>query len=201
MNLIDRATIIHFHRHRIATYASGTVKALGWKGAESQIRRFEVLAGVDDLSGCSVLDLGCGYGDLKPFLDQGFTDVAYIGVDQMHEFVREAAKRHGRCRNTRFFLGDFTTMALPRVDYVLASGAFGYLSEDSCFPGNMIRRIYQTAEKGVAFNMLDAEFFPPHALLKGHNREKVVSFCRELTLNCKLITGYLEDDFTLFLYK
>lgn len=134
MNLIDRATIIHFHRHRIATYASGTVKALGWKGAESQIRRFEVLAGVDDLSGCSVLDLGCGYGDLKPFLDQGFTGVAYIGVDQMHEFVREAAKRHGRCRNTRFFLGDFTTMALPRVDYVLASGAFGYLTVGASYP-------------------------------------------------------------------
>ena len=201
MNLIDKATIIHFHRHRLATYSNGTVKALGWKSAASQVRRFKVLAGVDDLSGCTVLDLGCGYGDLKPFLDQRFTDVAYIGVDQMHEFVREAAKRHGRCRNTRFFLGDFTTMALPRVDYVLASGAFGYRSKDPGFPDNVIRRIYLAAEKGVAFNMLDAEFFPSHALLKGHNREKVVSFCRELTLNCKLITGYLKDDFTIFLYK
>jgi len=66
MNLIDKATTIHFHRHRIATDANGTVRALGWKGAESRIRRFEVLGVVDDLSGCSVLDMGCGYGDLKP---------------------------------------------------------------------------------------------------------------------------------------
>lgn len=201
MNLIDKATIIQFHRHRIATYANGTVKALGWKGVESQTWRFEVLAGVGDLSECSVLDLGCGYGDLKPFLDQRFSDVAYIGVDQMHEFVREAARRYSGYPNTHFFIGDFTTMALPRVDYVLASGAFGYCSADPGFPETMIRRIYQAAEKGVAFNMLDAAFFPPHALLKGYDREKVVSFCRRLTLNYKLITGYLEDDFTLFLYK
>ena len=201
MNLIEKATIIHFHRHRIATDANGTVRALGWKGAESQIRRFEVLAGMGDLSGCSVLDLGCGYGDLKPFLDQRFSHVVYTGVDQMHEFVREAARRYGKCPNIRFFIGDFTTMALPRVDYVFASGAFGYRSEDPGFPGNMIRRIYHAAEKGVAFNMLDAEFFPPHALLKGYDREKVVSFCRELTPRCKLVTGYLEDDFTIFIYK
>ena len=53
-------------------------------------------------------------------------------------------------RASGFFIGDFTTMALPRVDYVFASGAFGYRGEDPGFHGNMILRIYHAAEEGVA---------------------------------------------------
>ena len=72
MNVIEKATIIHYHRHRIDTYHNGTVKALGWRGEESQVKRFEVLSTVGDLNGCSLLDLGCGYGDLKGYMDRRF---------------------------------------------------------------------------------------------------------------------------------
>ena len=65
MDLIEKASVIHYHQHRIKTYRNGTVEALGWRKQDSQTKRFEVLATVADLSGCSLLDVGCGYGDLK----------------------------------------------------------------------------------------------------------------------------------------
>jgi trans-aconitate methyltransferase len=36
--------------------------------------------------------IGCGYGDLKQYLDQSFSDFTYIGIDQMPEFISEAKK-------------------------------------------------------------------------------------------------------------
>ena len=85
MNLIEKATIRHYHNHRIATYRNGTVKVLGYRDIESQVKRFEVIATVGDFNGCTLLDVGCGYGDLKKYLDQIYSDFTYIGIDQMPE--------------------------------------------------------------------------------------------------------------------
>ena len=83
MNLIERATILHFHRHRIATYGPDAVEALGWRGYQSQRVRFEVMARAANFNGCSVLDLGCGTGDLLAFLRERSVGLRYLGVDQM----------------------------------------------------------------------------------------------------------------------
>ena len=40
------------------------VRALNWRSAELQHRRFAVLAQVGELKSASVLDVGCGMGDL-----------------------------------------------------------------------------------------------------------------------------------------
>ena len=60
MNLIEKATIRHYHQHRIDAYQIGTVEALGWRAESSQVRRFEVIATVGNLDGCTLLDIGCG---------------------------------------------------------------------------------------------------------------------------------------------
>jgi hypothetical protein len=60
MNLIDRATVIHFHRHRIAEFGADSVRALGWVSQASQMNRFETIAQAADFNDSSVLDLGCG---------------------------------------------------------------------------------------------------------------------------------------------
>ena len=65
MNLIERSTIIHYHRWRVQTYGANTAEALGWVGPENQRKRFEVLESLADLNSRTLLDVGCGYGDLK----------------------------------------------------------------------------------------------------------------------------------------
>ncbi|NOY84878.1 MAG: class I SAM-dependent methyltransferase, partial [Nitrospirae bacterium] len=109
MNLIEKATIMHYHRHRIASYKTDSVKALGWRGSESQLKRFEVLASIGDLNGACILDVGCGYGDLKAYLDQHFSDFVYIGIDQMPEFISEAKRTYQSAVNTAFYQCDFST--------------------------------------------------------------------------------------------
>lgn len=94
MDLLEKATVMHYHRHRIAEYQNGSVESLGWRSQVSQQLRYQQLIKVGDLNGASVLDIGCGYGDLKAFLDLHAVDFDYIGVDQMPEFIAEARKRY-----------------------------------------------------------------------------------------------------------
>jgi len=201
MNLIEKASIIRYHRHRIAEFNDWTVKALGWKGEESQQKRFEVISSVGDFSNCSLLDVGCGYGDLKAYLDKKFSNFTYIGIDHMPEFIQESKVKYSQVANTHFLQADFAMVGLPEVDYVIASGALGYRSNDPDFYFRMIKKMYEAANKAFAFNMLDEELFIEHPLLVGHNFEKVVDFCKTLTPRVKVIKGYLADDFTVIMYR
>ena len=201
MNLFEKATIINYHRHRIETFAEGTVGALGWRRVESQIKRFEVISDVGDLSGRTLLDVGCGYGDLKEFLDRRFSNFTYIGIDQMPEFIAEAKTRYENYPATHFSQTDFTKADFPTVDYVIASGALVYRCYDPDFYADMIRKMYQAATQALAFNMLDAAQFPDHPLLVGHDRDEIAAFCRTLSPQVTVTTDYLEDDFTVFMFR
>lgn len=200
-SLLETASIIHYHRHRIAEYGSDTVEALGWRGEPSQLLRFEVIATVGDLHGCTVLDVGCGRGDLRAYLDRTVSSLTYIGIDLMAEFIRQAEARYRDYPNTFFCQTDFTETVFPQVDYVIASGALCYRSDDPDFHRDMIRKMYGAATRAVAFNMLDAARFPQHPLLVGHDHRQVVAFCEALAPNVELLQGYLEDDFTVFLHR
>lgn len=201
MELIEKATIMHFHRHRLDTEKPGTVRALGWRGPESQQKRFDVIKEVGDMNGATVLDVGCGHADLKAYLDLHFRGFHYIGIDQMPEFMSEARARFGDQPNTTLCQSDFTRVDLPTVDYVIACGVLNYRCKNPGFYFDMIRRMFDAADKALAFNMLDVENFPDHPLLLGHNCEEVTEFCRSLTPHVTVIRGYVDDDFTLFLHR
>ena len=201
MNLIEKATIIHYHRHRIQAYERGTVKALGWRGDDSQHKRFEVISTIGDFRECSLLDVGCGHGDLKGYLDTTISAFTYIGIDQMPEFIAVAQEQYRDSPNTFFYQADFTTVEFPQVDYVLASGALGYRCDNPDFYGQMIQKMYEAATKAAAFNMLDAAHFQDDQLLVGHDFDTIVALCKRLSHRIAVVRGYLDDDFTVFLYK
>ena len=74
----------------------------------------------------SVLDLGCGYGDLADY----FPDtVKYVGVDSNPRYIEEAMRRHSRS-NVTFFLGDVSDLRSVRdeqFDLVVMTGVLHHL--------------------------------------------------------------------------
>lgn len=198
MNLIEKATVQAFHRDRLGGSA---LHALGYRAAESQAQRFQALLHWGDFSSSSILDLGCGYGDLKAFLDQHAQDFIYLGVDFLKEFIEGAQERYGHLPNTQFFQSDFLTAGLPEVDIVIASGSLNYRSDNSLHPWQTIGQMWEVAQKGVVFNMLDAAKFESDAVLCGYDQEEVLKFCRQLDANTQIFSGYLPDDFTLVMRK
>ncbi len=201
MNIVEKLTIQNFHQHRIQHFGEETVEALGWKNKYSQQKRFEILCQIADLEGQNILDVGCGHGDLKIFLDERLRDFNYIGVDQMKEFIEVANDFFKDDPTTHFIEGDFSKVFFSEVDYILGSGAFGYKCQREEYYWETIMHLYNNCKKGVAFNMLDDRYFKDHPLLKSHNKEEVVKFCDRLASRIEVVDGYLEDDFTVFMYK
>jgi trans-aconitate methyltransferase len=194
----ETARILTYHRRRAGL---APLKELGWRTPESQRLRFDALCRWGALSDLAVMDLGCGHGDLLPYLNGRFADISYLGVDLLPEFVEEAARRHGHLPNVAFLQADFLTVSLPEADVVFACGSLNYKTENVLHPFQAIARMWEIARRGVAFNALDADVFEPDTFLQAHDRDELFSFCRNLDPEATLITDYSPEDFTILMHK
>ena len=66
MNPAERETMVGMYESRFAELGVD-VKALGWRDDVDQKIRFDVLCDIGDLTGASICDVGCGFGDLVEY--------------------------------------------------------------------------------------------------------------------------------------
>lgn len=177
-------------------------QALDWSGAESQHVRFAALAQVGELEGSSLLDVGCGLGDLLGWLDKQGLTVDYLGLDLTPGLVDEARRRHpgADIRKGGLLGSDF--LDAHGFDYVVASGVF-YLqqSDPYGFMQAMLERMFGLCRRAVAFNSLSAW---SDAGDDGEFRAdpgRVLGLCRNLTRRVVLRHDYHPGDFTVYLYR
>jgi 2-polyprenyl-3-methyl-5-hydroxy-6-metoxy-1,4-benzoquinol methylase len=98
----DRAEVSHFFNESLRQYGYDP-QSLGWIPG-TQEARFRVLTAIGDLEGCSVLDVGCGFGDLYEYLCRNGVNVDYTGVDLSPDLLEIARQRHP---DVRFISADF----------------------------------------------------------------------------------------------
>lgn len=199
MNIIDRLNIHHYHKDRIAAYGEGNANALGWKTKEGQLKRFEILSQTGDMTNRSVLDAGCGYGDLCGFLNNKFSGLRYIGVDLEDTFLDHAIEHYSNTGETSFFAGDVTKAGLPFTDYILASGLFNYPNSDAEHLYKTITKLFHNCRIGFGFNLLN-KTENSTGLLLTYDPKEITAFCKTLCENVVLKEGYYENDFTVMMY-
>jgi SAM-dependent methyltransferase len=203
MHLLDRATVIHWHRHRVAEHGLGSAGALGWRELRSQQARFEAIARAADFSHRRVLDVGCGTGDLLPFLAVRFAGLQYLGIDTVPEFIAHARQQHCMPHpRAQFELGNAFQFSqpLPHADVVVACGTLSYRSREADFTQHALRHLWAATTQALVFSVLDAAHFPPHPLLVGHDLTELHSFCLGLTPQVRLLRGEAADAATFVLY-
>jgi SAM-dependent methyltransferase len=198
MNLADSVAIHKYHLDRIRAHGAESSKVLGWKTAEGQETRYKVLCEIGDLSNCSVLDVGCGHGDLRGYLEGKYTGLRYLGIDQVEPLLEVAIKKYGHLPETSFFLGDFSAAELPVTDYILACGALSYRSSDPDFIFKIITKLFQSCRIGFGFNLL-RNIHSQDGILVAYDPETILQHCRALTANVILKEGYYEEDFTVIM--
>lgn len=198
-SLSDSVSIIHYHRDMIARHGNHSSYALGWRDKESQTIRFKALAEVADLNHHSVLDAGCGYGDLYYYLKDLYPALGnYCGIEQIPELLDEAQRRCLDAVSTSFISGNFMTRRLPLMDYTLACGSLNYASSDPHFIYKAISRLFDSCTKGLAFNILS--HITPNGLLVSYKPEEIRHYCSTLSRKVVIKDDYLDDDFTVFMY-
>src|ERR1035437_573967 len=67
---------------------------LDWASAESQLARFQIFARNVPLQDKSLLDVGCGLGDLLTYLDSLGLRVRYTGLDLLGKMGPAAKHNH-----------------------------------------------------------------------------------------------------------
>lgn len=196
--LAGSSAIFNYHREMLEKYGPASSFALGWRDRESQLVRFRALAAIADLSNCSVLDAGCGYGDLLPYLSAIYANIEYTGIEQIPELLGTAISRYENL-HCRFLSGNFITMDLPAADYVLASGSLNYGSAEPDFIFKAIDQLYAACKSGLAFNLLSE--IVPNGLIVAYDPEQIFSYCSSLCGKAELVRDYDPDDFTVYMYR
>ncbi|WP_186292555.1 class I SAM-dependent methyltransferase [Mucilaginibacter corticis] len=180
-------------------YGRDNSLALGWRDRNSQLIRFDALATIADLNGKTILDAGCGHGDLFAFLLERYPDImGYCGVDFIPEMITAARSRF-TSPTASFWPVSFMSPDLPVHDYVLASGSLNYASADPAYIYKAINRLFELSRFGIGFNLLRK--VPYEGLLVAYDPQDIVASCRTLSDNVVLVDDYDTEDFTVFVYR
>lgn len=191
--------LLRFYNSHMLRFGTRDARGLGWRDAVSQQVRFQVLADVADLTDASILDEGCGFGDLYPYLQARFANIIYSGVDINPAAIVVARERYPE---VTFTSCDFSHYEGGRVDYVLSSGALTFRIEDCDYIyRSHIRKMFQLCTKGVAFNVLDRNGIRETDEYLGYDPDELSAFCRTLTPNVQLRHDYSTEDFTVYMYR
>jgi SAM-dependent methyltransferase len=201
-NMGDDRKVMDFYAERWKEYGYDT-RSLGIGSRESQEVRFDVLARIGDLRNASILDVGCGFGDLHSYLEKRGIAVRYTGLDIQPAFVAEARRRHPQ---DEFFCADVESFEPKEPpDYVFISGTFNvkFREDQEAWVFRILRRLFERARSGLGINMLSTYYDP------GHFRddmfycapERALAQAHAITRWVALRHDYLPHDFTLYLYR
>jgi ubiquinone/menaquinone biosynthesis C-methylase UbiE len=201
VNPDEQRHVIQRYSERIRKYGAD-VRALGWRDTAQQALRFEVLTeGSRVRSGESVLDIGCGFGDLDDFLRARGIEAHYTGCDISADVLTVARARHP---DRAFEERDVLRSPYPPsvFDHVFISGIFNYrIADNMGFLESMLRAAFAMAASSVAANMLTEQVDYREPALYYYSPEAALKFARGLTRHVALRHDYPLYEFSLFLHR
>lgn len=182
-----------FYTAAIKKYGESS-RGVHWNSVHSQQKRFEVLLSYIEDKDFSIVDAGCGFGDLYGYLKNHMISfTSYKGLDLSPSMVQIAREKTG----CEIIECDICREALPRADYYVCSGAMNILSRFDTYL--FIRNCYEACSKGFVFNLLMGE---DDSLVYNHfYPNELQDLFDELGAKVSVKTGYLKHDFTVFMKK
>lgn len=198
----QRQRIIDRHRDSLTRHGHHP-NALYWSSREIQELRFKVLAEIGIGAGDSVLDVGCGFGDMFGWLQRQGIDVEFTGIDLSPDLI-EAGK--GLYPGARLLVGELSDFDFKAqsFDWVVLSGALNEnLFDDGDYARRTITRMFGLSRRGIAFNLLnrDARGMRMMFDLASFESRPMLEWCKTLAPHCELRDDYLENDFTIYLRR
>lgn len=169
-------------------------EALCWHSQESQEVRFYQILSLLPTDACSVVDAGCGFGDLCGYIDAfGKHTVEYVGLDSLDRMVSEAKRRTDK----EIFKCDILYDLLPKREFYLCSGALNILTRTAAYL--FIKRCYSASSRGMIFNFLEGDKeSKTYNYLRAERIQKLGT-----TLGARVVfrRNYYDKDCTVAFYK
>ncbi|GBE29037.1 MAG TPA: class I SAM-dependent methyltransferase [Bacteroidetes bacterium] len=153
--LNSRANIIkEFHAGLLNRYKGTEMSSpmvCGWSSRESQEARFSALMRTLKYNGGSIVDYGCGTGDLYAFIVRHFGHVQYTGVDFHEGMLRQAKHKY----NAEFIRCGFDDISFEPADFVVASGVFQFRDAlNPAYYDQIVKDLFSKSRVALAVNFL-----------------------------------------------
>ena len=198
---------IDYHKEEYQKHGK-SILSLGWGSKVSQEIRFEVIKDMGILTGDSILDVGCGFGDFANYmLSKNINFYHYEGVDINSDFIKACKEKYRNNKNISFNNCDlddlFTKPPLERYDWVVASGIFSF----DCFSWKRdtietVKKMFLLCKKGISVNFLSARTMIHKKGFKYVDPDYVIkNILCNISNKFILRHDYKVNDFTIYIYK
>jgi SAM-dependent methyltransferase len=199
----DRAGTIEKYRKGYSEHGYSP-KALGWDKGRQNIR-FEALLSFFECRDKSILDIGCGFGDLNRTLSLGNgNSYQYLGVDLVSDLLYEG-QRHYPQENVRFLNADFLDYPFKETfDIVIGSGIFNHKfdsGENDLFVERVLNKAWSLCTEGFAFDFLSDKVDYRYNHTYHNNPERILGLAYGLSRNVSLRNDYMPFEFCLYVGK
>jgi cyclopropane fatty-acyl-phospholipid synthase-like methyltransferase len=179
----------------------------------TQKKRFDILLEIGVNKGDTILDFGCGLGGLYEYIIEKELKINYIGVDINENYIKDNMEHFDTNISNLFYENSVKFYTINDIsdvredfDWFMASGAFT-INMDIEDIKDIIKTAYFKSNKGVAFNLLKSNnrnYITSkinNANMTLYNQHYIYNIFNEIYDNVELITGYLNNDFTIYIIQ
>jgi len=178
-------------------------RALQWRNKQAAEKRYREVVAEIDFEGKTVLDVGCGFGDIIPHIESKAKNFEYTGVDLVPEFVEEARKLHPR---QNFQVRDYFNDPMEqRFDVILSVGTLnGNVKDNMGYRKESIKTMFERAGEVLAFDMEGAHPQPKTSEKSNvwyADPLEIRDYCLTLTPKVILSDKYHRRNFVVVMFK
>jgi ubiquinone/menaquinone biosynthesis C-methylase UbiE len=170
-------------------------------GRRAQLMRFENFVRLHRLDGATVLDIGCGQGDLWGHLKARKINCDYEGVDISEEMIASCRRVYPEAR---FNVRDVLNEPPPpkSVDYVVAFAVHNVIvPRGREILESLTRLQFETCRIAAHIDVLSDRYRQFASHIQAWQAESVLAFAFSLTPYVALHHHYLPHDFSCTLFR
>jgi SAM-dependent methyltransferase len=175
--------------------------SLGWGLKDRRELRFKVLTERWDLRNATILDLGCGFGDLLGFMKAAGLVVDYTGFDTSFNALEIARAKNPTGRYELFDISNLVDEE-RHFDYIFASGIFNDKKvEPNDFVKGVFRQTYRMAKRGFSVNFLSTTANLRYEGSEYTAPSEIARICEENNMRFEINHFYMPFEFTVHVSK
>lgn len=195
--LIVKNNTIYNQAHNKPTFNERVL----WDDAQKQIARFDEIYNFIGSGSESIIDIGCGNGELLSYIHKLGHTGSYSGIDVNENLITEAKERF---KQYDFHLLNILEDGVNfQADNTVISGLFNLnFGQDLEFIQKMLKKAYELSDKKLIFNAISTHVNYTDGSMFYIDPSKILDFCiEELSPIVTIRHGYLSHNYTVCVEK